>query len=584
MKDLVNDGFRNVVKPYIDGEDKKSREIIAPVEVSPAEAAHSIGDQIIFGGILYDVIAAIAIGDTLATSGAGENISAADDITTQLKNHTVTTDATPTKDSTNPVQSGGVYSSEKAIYEVMGQNGAKNLLPFNLADIIANNTDGIWSGNTYSRYGITFTLNDNGSITVRGTSTGVATFFLYGTVSAADKNIFKGHVLNGGVSSDLRIQAQVFSTTSPSSSLAEYQAKGEDVVLVPVTNGDYIRIYIRIASGRTISDTTFYPMIRLASDTDPTYQPFAETNQQLTSKTTGLWDNMMDNGAVNISPNNFTGRTDQGITFVVNADKTVTASTGSGGATANGNVNISFPLKKGTYRLTGCPSGGSSTNYRLYVNAGSNYFDYGDGVEFTLSSDTTVTLYCSVISGTVLTTPITFKPMLSDPSLNLSYDDYVPYAMSNRELTEDVSQKMLQYNFSGGSSIFVTSDGVKSKKTLLNELANAFVAKCQSLASDEWIEIKGLRIDDGEWFLPNNSYMYYKNNQTTLSATFYGYTFYNSAAITFKRRGINTTLNSCIAKSIVVDSNGVTLTSEEDIVPASGFDYLLSIRVYKVLS
>ena len=85
MKDLVNDGFARVVKPYIDAQNKKDREIVAPVEVSPAEAAHIVGDQIIFDGILYDVSAQIAVGDSLATTGAGANISAADNIETQIK-------------------------------------------------------------------------------------------------------------------------------------------------------------------------------------------------------------------------------------------------------------------------------------------------------------------------------------------------------------------------------------------------------------------------------------------------------------------------------------------------------------------
>ena len=85
MKEIVNDGFAKVVKPYMDAQDKKSREIIAPVEVSPAEAAHSAGDEIIFNGILYDVIAPIAINDVLSTSGAGANISVADNIEAQIK-------------------------------------------------------------------------------------------------------------------------------------------------------------------------------------------------------------------------------------------------------------------------------------------------------------------------------------------------------------------------------------------------------------------------------------------------------------------------------------------------------------------
>ena len=77
---------QNLLKPYIDAKDKANAEIIAPVEVSPAEAAHSAGTQLIYDGKLYDVTAGIAIGDVLATTGAGANISLADDISTKLLN------------------------------------------------------------------------------------------------------------------------------------------------------------------------------------------------------------------------------------------------------------------------------------------------------------------------------------------------------------------------------------------------------------------------------------------------------------------------------------------------------------------
>ena len=45
---------------------------LADLEVSPAEAAHSIGDLLVYNGFLYEVTAAIAIGDTLTE---GTNIS-----------------------------------------------------------------------------------------------------------------------------------------------------------------------------------------------------------------------------------------------------------------------------------------------------------------------------------------------------------------------------------------------------------------------------------------------------------------------------------------------------------------------------
>lgn len=59
--------------------------MIAPTEAnaSSSSAAYSIGDQLILNNILYDVIAAIQIGDAL-TTGTGGNIAAADALTDQL--------------------------------------------------------------------------------------------------------------------------------------------------------------------------------------------------------------------------------------------------------------------------------------------------------------------------------------------------------------------------------------------------------------------------------------------------------------------------------------------------------------------
>ena len=48
---------------------------------------------------------------------------------------------------------------------------------------------------------------------------------------------------------------------------------------------------IRITSGATVNNQTFYPMIRLASITDDTYVPYAETNYQLTQNKMNYADN-----------------------------------------------------------------------------------------------------------------------------------------------------------------------------------------------------------------------------------------------------------------------------------------------------
>lgn len=59
---------------------------IAPVESSPTTAAHSVGEHFIYGGVIYEVTSAIAIGDTLVIYPlSGYNIKIADDIETQIE-------------------------------------------------------------------------------------------------------------------------------------------------------------------------------------------------------------------------------------------------------------------------------------------------------------------------------------------------------------------------------------------------------------------------------------------------------------------------------------------------------------------
>lgn len=85
MKTIVQFS-ENILKPYINDEDNKFAANIAPVEedATSASQGYAVGQQLILDGVLYDVTAAITAGDALATTGAGANISAADDVTTQI--------------------------------------------------------------------------------------------------------------------------------------------------------------------------------------------------------------------------------------------------------------------------------------------------------------------------------------------------------------------------------------------------------------------------------------------------------------------------------------------------------------------
>ena len=116
-----------------------------------------------------------------------------------------------------------------------------------------------------TQYGVTFTVNDDLSITANGTATSDTDY----TVTLMDLTEGETYILSGGVSESARLviyykndwqQLNVYST-------------GNDVEFTAPHTGQY-RVYIRIVKDVTLSNKTFYPMLRHASITDDTYEPY----------------------------------------------------------------------------------------------------------------------------------------------------------------------------------------------------------------------------------------------------------------------------------------------------------------------
>lgn len=89
MKTIVD--LVTSLQSYFTGKDTAAKQAveanIAPVETDATASAHaySVGDQLILNDVLYDVTAAIAVSDPLATSDPGANISAATKIGAWIK-------------------------------------------------------------------------------------------------------------------------------------------------------------------------------------------------------------------------------------------------------------------------------------------------------------------------------------------------------------------------------------------------------------------------------------------------------------------------------------------------------------------
>lgn len=276
----------------------------------------------------------------------------------------------------------------------------KNLLRTSLKEMKEVNTTGTWSGNTYTRNGITFTpqFDSSGNVTgvlANGTASGTGLFWMHSQLTdLSNIDLILSGCPSGGSSSTYNMR--VYKTGDLS--IAIDIGSG-----ISFNNTDpNTRIGIVIASGITVSNILYKPMIRLASVTDATFAPYSNICP------IDSW------GGKNLLkyPYRYGTTTLNGVTFTNNGDGTITV---NGTATADtnyfmhavGDISLS-----GTYILSGCPSGGSDTAYYLAPRVDTSWLkanrDYGDGATL---SGTIDAMAITVANGCVCSN-LTFKPML----------------------------------------------------------------------------------------------------------------------------------------------------------------------------
>lgn len=221
--------------------------------------------------------------------------------TSRLKTYTSDStvwDTTPTALSTNPVTSDGIKSALDEMgsdaFSVMGENGAKNLLRYPYVQT------------TQTIYGVTFTDNRNGTLTINGTQDGsqYMPYFGCGQWWETDKtksNILlkKGNSFIASInSSDNNIGIRAFAYNASGTSIFNNVVYGnQELTIGSFSENAYIAICVETkANSSTIDNVTVYPMLRLASDADANYQPYAMTNQQLTPIAQSISNpNLLDN-------------------------------------------------------------------------------------------------------------------------------------------------------------------------------------------------------------------------------------------------------------------------------------------------
>ena len=232
--------------------------------------------------------------------------------------------------------------SKKVGWADYAKTGVHNMLPIKISDVKSWN-GGTWTGNTCELAGCTFVchVDDLGYVTqidVSGTATTDIYFGIYkayGKDSFLGQNVIMSGCPVGGSSSTYLLSGyRLGSIDGSSGSVIDV---GSGVKFDFLNNGSGTRgtITITVLNGVTIpSVVSFFPMIRLSSDTDPTFAPYAMTNRELTDAVTKQ-TTQATNFAEGITVNDSAGGN-----YVEKVNSVVFVSLGLSGVTSSGDTTI----------------------------------------------------------------------------------------------------------------------------------------------------------------------------------------------------------------------------------------------------
>ena len=319
-----------------------------------------------------------------------------------------------------------------------------------VSEKMLRNTAG-WVGKNYlknARYWYNddsnVTTNADGSVTFNGTFSSGYTY----DVCLYDNNdcfLKKGDYIltgcpDGGGDNAYRMQMLYPATVKDYGEGASFSLSADS----------YISVRIFIASGVTLNNLTFYPMIRDANIADDTFDAYHERTIEQTLKEFEAINNM--SGVKNLLID--TNTEDHYGFFVKNADGSITVNGTAGSSNVFYDICMYDPsedkydlfLEEGDYILSGCtinPMAGHLEDCYLYawgVGTGSNSAkDFGKGARLTIGPGGSYVIARIVVSAHVTVSNKTFYPMIRRAVLD--DDTYEPYTMSNRQLTDSVGSK-----------------------------------------------------------------------------------------------------------------------------------------------
>jgi len=271
-------------------------------------------------------------------------------------------------------------------YENPWVGGAgKNKLPLTLANIKSANTVGTWSDNVYTIYGMTYTVNtdDSGNVTyIEANGTPLdsnAQLSLNKTAFLSGSFIGNG-CPSGGGSEKYRIRFAGGLNGNDYGHQSEVMTADPNVA---------INVYIRVDVGITADHLKFYPMLRLSTESDPTFEPYSNicpisghTQVEMEVGTNKLNPDNIVQGSLTTSAVSTRCSTRGNLTIPISAGQTITVSRQSS--------TINFALAVTDSSMSVLFDSGWQTGSYTYVSAYDGYvelvFAKQDGTDITPSN------------------------------------------------------------------------------------------------------------------------------------------------------------------------------------------------------
>lgn len=317
-----------------------------------------------------------------------------------------------------------IAGQKNLLKDTVGWTG-KNLLKNEASTLTAN--------------GITWTVNDDGTILINGTNTDNSYLTVNSNISL---DVDTEYILSGNTTENADEWYLSLFLQVGYEGMTNYQyifnnnptgVKFKLRDLIGESNLTSLRCYARVGirhEAQTVDNVTFYPMIRRADILDDTYEPYHESVETMYEE---------EIHGVNLLKVTASSSTSQGITWTVNADGSIKANGTASSSSSNAALvladGITFPV--GTYTLTG----GLSTKARVAcrLTSASSWIgeDDGDGFTFSVADPAARhTFFIAILNGETVSN-VVFKPMLRKATIEDS--TYRPY--NNQAIQNQLNDK-----------------------------------------------------------------------------------------------------------------------------------------------